>query len=417
VWFAPGELGREIERSRDMMKRDLPHPAVPEPKDLTAEAWRYSPLSQLLSVLLVRSLPLIRVDRLGDPFEGSVTDEIKARDIGVASQMAGKPRWANLAGTMMPQAPLTPTDVLEQLSRHRIAVLRSTHASCWRMGRESEGMWRLYCGQKDGVAMRTTCAKLKASITDDATRLGEITYIDYSAGGMPADNYLYPVMHKRDGFADEHEVRLLRYLQDYIAEGVEERDGIKVTEKHRRDPGFQRAVSELMKDITSERSRTDKLYDQIAAHTGVYCMSKRGDSILQWSYYAKGHSGFCLEFTIPQNAAPPFDMVVGMEYVRDRESVDVFDLISKNNKDYLWPLVRRKLDRWQHEEEVRAFVTRSGVTRFAPETLTGVIFGTMTADPHKQWVRQTLEQGGLRVRYYQLERSYSHFELARRELT
>lgn len=207
-----------------------------------------------------------------------------------------------------------------------------------------------------------------------------------------------------------------RKSEDYIAEGVEQRDGIKVTEKHRRDPAFQRAVSELMKDITSEKARTDKLYDQIAAHTGVYCMSKRGDSILQWSYYAKGHSGFCLEFTILPNAAPPFDMVVGIQYVDDRESVDVFDLISGNNKDYLWPLVRRKLDRWQHEEEVRAFVTRSGVTRFAPEALTGVIFGTKTADSHKQWVRQAIEQGGMRVRYYQLERSYSHFQLARREL-
>jgi hypothetical protein len=207
-----------------------------------------------------------------------------------------------------------------------------------------------------------------------------------------------------------------RKSEEYIAEGVEQRDGVKVTEKHRRDPGFQRAVSELMADITSERARTDKLYDQIAAHTGVYCMSKQGDSILQWSYYAKGHSGFCLEFNIPPKAAPPFDMVVGMEYVQDRRSVDVFDLISKNNKAYLWPLVRRKLDRWQHEEEVRAFVTRSGLTRFSPGMLTGVIFGTKTAEPHKEWLQRTLEQGGMRVRYYQLERSYSHFQLDRREL-
>lgn len=207
-----------------------------------------------------------------------------------------------------------------------------------------------------------------------------------------------------------------RKSEEYVAEGVEQRDGIKVTEKHRRDPGFQRAVSELMRDITSETSRTDKLYDAIATHTGVYCMSKRGDSILQWSYYGGGHSGFCLQFTIPPDAVAPFDMVAGVQYVNDRESVDVFDLISKNNKDYLWPLVRRKLDKWQHEEEVRAFVTRSGVARFPPETLTGVIFGTKTTDSNKRWIRQTVERSGLKVRYYQVQQSYAHFELALCEL-
>jgi hypothetical protein len=191
-----------------MMKKDLDHPAFPEP-DLTAEAWRYMPLSQLLSILLTGELPLIRVDLLGDPFEGSVTAEVLAQDVVMSM---GTTRFGRTYGPRAGQA-MTPTEVLEEFRRTRVSILRSSHASCWRMGKESEGMWRLYCGQKDGIALRTTCAKLKDSITDDATRLGQVTYIDYAAGGMPHDNFLYAVMFKRDGFADEHEVRLLRYLQ------------------------------------------------------------------------------------------------------------------------------------------------------------------------------------------------------------
>ncbi len=205
--------------------------------------------------------------------------------------------------------------------------------------------------------------------------------------------------------------------ENYVAEMVEERDRIRVTERHRADPGFQAAVDHLVQDITNQRARSGKLYDQIDKHTGVYCMSTCADSILQWSYYASGHTGFALEFTIPSNSAPPFDMVVGVEYVADRQGVEVFDLLSKNNKSYLWQLVRRKLDRWQHEGEVRAFVTRSGVARFTPDALTSVIFGTKTSPAHKSWIKNTLKQAGLSVRYLQAEQSYSHFQLTLREET
>ena len=75
-------------------------------------------------------------------------------------------------------------------------------------------MWRLYCGESEGVALQTTFARLEKSVEAEPILAGKIQYEDYDT--VPAfKEDLDHVMYKRDGFAFEQEVRLLKVDQDH----------------------------------------------------------------------------------------------------------------------------------------------------------------------------------------------------------
>ena len=69
-------------------------------------------------------------------------------------------------------------------------------------------MWRLYCGDREGVALKTTFVGLESSMASTDLVLGCVQYRDYINGNAFNDS-LDPLMFKRDGFSSEQEVRLL----------------------------------------------------------------------------------------------------------------------------------------------------------------------------------------------------------------
>lgn len=88
-------------------------------------------------------------------------------------------------------------------------------------------MWRLYCGDKEGVAIRTTYGKLESSLSDPEMYIGVVTYKDYEKDGYPLyqlnpkwppeHSYYYPFMHKRKAFEHEREVRIIKTVQSDVA--------------------------------------------------------------------------------------------------------------------------------------------------------------------------------------------------------
>jgi hypothetical protein len=77
-------------------------------------------------------------------------------------------------------------------------------------------MWRLYCGERGGVALQTTFAQLEQSVEAEPILAGKIQYEDYDT--VPCfKEELDHVMYKRDGFAFEQEVRLLKADQDHYS--------------------------------------------------------------------------------------------------------------------------------------------------------------------------------------------------------
>lgn len=184
-----------------------------------------------------------------------------------------------------------------------------------------------------------------------------------------------------------------------------------ITDDIRNGTLFQGDVTELIIKLRKDEFRNQTLYDSINENSGVYCMSRIGSSVLQWSYYGGGHSGFCMEFAVPKDATPPFDQVVGMEYVADRQGIDLFDVIGPGNVNHIWKMVRKKFSDWSHEDEVRAFMPKPGVFEIQPHVLTSIIFGIKATEKHMQTVRDLVTRGWSNVAYHQARQSSNHYAI------
>jgi hypothetical protein len=135
---------------------------------------------------MANQLLLTRVDLMKDEFEGSVT-----RGVYEA--------WRR--------------EYPAEIERMFGAARRMMYVSCWHANNdESEAMWRLYCGNQGGVALRTSYATLDRCTHPEAF-IGEISYIDFSSSDrLPADNnYFTPFMYKRLAFRHEQEVRVVMW--------------------------------------------------------------------------------------------------------------------------------------------------------------------------------------------------------------
>ena len=166
-------------------------------------------LAKFVDLLNTKELFLPRVDRLSDPHEGSLTrGHINARFL----QALHAPS-SDVGNELMQEEP------------KYIRKLRgSTYVSCWCLNNhESEAMWRLYCGDKQGVAIKTTYKKLSETLLENSEMyIGRVTYIDFDCGGFqfiqlddnwpPEHKYFYPFMHKRDAFSHESEVRIVKII-------------------------------------------------------------------------------------------------------------------------------------------------------------------------------------------------------------
>ena len=78
--------------------------------------------------------------------------------------------------------------------------------------------------------------------------------------------------------------------------------GIQLTAAQIRRDDFQRELTSTLAALRSPSFRNETLFNTIDSATGIFCMSNNNDNILQWSYYGGGHSGFCLEFNVPETA-------------------------------------------------------------------------------------------------------------------
>ncbi len=172
---------------------------VPGSSDKGVVLWRYLDLAKLIALISERKLYLTRTDAVKDKHEGSVTNPmIRARK----EQFEGKSF-----------NPVTLSNWLKHLKEN-------TFISCWCMlPSESEAMWKLYCGEKHGVAITATYRDIEAALPDSSYKMAPVQYLNYQNDRFPWDNYYYPFFHKRDAFAHESEVRIVRIATDQYDDG------------------------------------------------------------------------------------------------------------------------------------------------------------------------------------------------------
>lgn len=185
----PSEEFPEHER----VEARITHPCFPQPREKSIPVWRYMDLAKLVSMLKSRSIYLTRIDRFNDPYEGTTT-----------------PRTAAGIGQFLKHidAVHDETHILKMLDSAR----QELFVSCWHANRyESEAMWRLYCGDRGGVAIQSSYAALMEAIRwQKGVYVGAVRYVDYRTASFPDANVFYPVMHKRASFAHEQEIRLVK---------------------------------------------------------------------------------------------------------------------------------------------------------------------------------------------------------------
>ena len=173
----------------------LLHPCFPQPEDEALKVWRYMDLAKLVSLIHSRSLHFARIDKLADPYEGTITPRTAAGINDFFKEIGSSKSYH------------------EELSKMFQKSRQSTFVSCWHANEhESEAMWRLYGGSGEGIAIQTTYSKLIKSIElQHDVHIGLVRYIDYETDILPEVNGFCPPMHKRFSFSHEREVRLVWY--------------------------------------------------------------------------------------------------------------------------------------------------------------------------------------------------------------
>lgn len=173
------------------LEKRLSHECFPQPSDSKASVWRYMSTAKFISLLKDSALWLAPLESLGDPHEGSAP---------LMLHNALNDQFAE-------QNPQMRIQLAQMLIKMRSLVL----VSCWNLSAyESEALWRLYTSSSEGIAIQTSYESLvNVARSDNDLYIGCIRYIDYDRESFPADNLLYPAMHKRRAFSHESEVRLL----------------------------------------------------------------------------------------------------------------------------------------------------------------------------------------------------------------
>jgi hypothetical protein len=169
-------------------------------------------------MLTRNALPLLRIDLFRDPFEGSAPQSVMQEQALIQGGNNAQRQMSAVRSFYQHQMVghfdenavyYELPDIFEKMAAIRKARVGATYASCWQCGPESEGMWRLYCGEKEGVALKTTFARLEKSIKDEEILAGMVRYINYKTVSPFKEDWDY-LLHKREGFRHEQEMRLLK---------------------------------------------------------------------------------------------------------------------------------------------------------------------------------------------------------------
>ncbi len=197
-----------------IIERD--HPAFIQPNEGDT-TWRYISLDKFESSIIRNAFFFCRVDRFSDPFEGSIPKN--EADSRIRTQEEIFRFYGNTFDRTAAE------ENVKALADTHKKFKRATIVNCWHINEnESDGMWRLYLKSNEGVAIKSTVAKIINSFerTKEDIYLSKVRYIDYDKDiwfhgtDYPCEsyNFLTPIVHKRIEFSHEAELRLIFNILD-----------------------------------------------------------------------------------------------------------------------------------------------------------------------------------------------------------
>lgn len=152
--------------------------------------WRYMDFTKFVSILAKQSLFFTRIDKLDDPFEGSLTP----LNVQMRSQV-----YRDL---LPEERQSIPAEFIKDIRRFVLV-------NCWHESEyESDAMWKLYAKGEAGVAIKTDFDSLCKSLRgDEQVYIGKVQYVDYEQTYINEGLPLQASVHKRKSFEHEKEVR------------------------------------------------------------------------------------------------------------------------------------------------------------------------------------------------------------------
>jgi hypothetical protein len=186
-----------------------PNYACTPPENENVRVWRYMTFIKFMSLLDRSALYFARVDRLGDPFEGSygrrnlTGDLLPEEMIPVFKSMVPGSKSVGLHTS-------TPAERRSSF----VFAQRTTYANCWHMNdHESAAMWSVYSRSGEGIAIQSTYQRLRDCFNspdhNQSVTIGVVKYIDYEVDAVPETSSLFRYLYKRKSFEHEHELRAL----------------------------------------------------------------------------------------------------------------------------------------------------------------------------------------------------------------
>lgn len=141
---------------------------------------------------------------------------------------------------------------------------------------------------------------------------------------------------------------------------------------------------------------------KIVDQTGVFCLTKRPDNILMWSYYAAGHTGFCLEFKFDDSS----DLFRNARQVTYSTRHPKINFVSDNHTEQIEAVFFTKACDWIYEKEWRIIDNEQGVGIYPYDErlLTGVIFGCQMSTEDKRLIREWCGNRIFPLAFYQAKK-------------
>jgi len=177
--------------------------------------WRYMDLWKFLNMIENRKLIFVRADQFEDNYEGMLPKK----------------------NVHLLCAPTSPSKKLPRPKEQTVKIMeqmkKTMFISSWHIGKhESAAMWKLYCNNNDGIAIRSDYTALVNALDKSKliSRTTVVKYIDYDHDVFPTDNLFCRFTHKRRSFAHEKELRaiilpaesdLTTMFKDYTTLGVD----------------------------------------------------------------------------------------------------------------------------------------------------------------------------------------------------
>jgi hypothetical protein len=172
----------------------------------------------------------------------------------------------------------------------------------------------------------------------------------------------------------------------------------------------QRLLDETVNYVYKLQSNSDhenNLKNVFFENTGIYCLSKKNDSILMWSHYANNHTGICIEFD--EEKLLEMGEIYDVNYVEDfNPQSNVLDHIVMKSKEWSYESEKRlvKFD-WIKETQSKNF----GKFTLPLNSITGLIFGCkIDTEVFKKYCQLVLAKNS-NIKIYKTERVQGKFKL------